>query len=82
MGSLPELCEGIDLRIVNKRVLESLVKSGAADSLASGARRRIRRRLLGSARLRLLAALDGAVEQECRVQRDKDLGQADLFGGS
>ena len=29
-----ELCEGIDLRIVNKRVLESLVKSGAADSLA------------------------------------------------
>ncbi len=80
VGSLPELCEGIDLRIVNKRVLESLVKSGAADSLAPvrAGDAPAPTRLL---RPRLLAALDGAVEHGCRVQRDKDQGQADLFGG-
>ena len=31
--SLQQLCEGVDLRVVNKRVLESLVKAGAVDSL-------------------------------------------------
>ena len=40
LGSLPELCEGVDLRVVNKRVLESLVKSGAADSLGQSQRGR------------------------------------------
>ena len=29
-----QLCEELDLRLVNKRVLESLVKAGALDSLA------------------------------------------------
>jgi DNA polymerase-3 subunit alpha len=80
VGSLPALCEGIDLRIVNKRVLESLVKSGAADSLApvqAGGAPPAARVL----RPRLLAALDAAVEHGNRVQRDKDQGQADLFGG-
>src|SRR4051794_7974024 len=80
VSSLPELCEGVDLRIVNKRVLESLVKSGAADSLAparSGEAKMPTRVL----RPRLLAALDMAVEHGSRVQRDKDRGQADLFGG-
>ena len=33
--ALHELCEGVDLRLVNKRVLESLVKAGALDSLAA-----------------------------------------------
>jgi DNA polymerase-3 subunit alpha len=80
VGSLPELCEGIDLRIVNKRVLESLVKSGAADSLAPlrAGEAPLPARVL---RPRLLAALDSAVEHGSRVQRDKDQGQADLFGG-
>jgi DNA polymerase-3 subunit alpha len=32
--SLHALCEELDLRLVNKRVLESLVKAGALDSLA------------------------------------------------
>jgi DNA polymerase III subunit alpha len=80
LASLPELCAGVDLRIVNKRVLESLVKSGAADSLvpprADG--QPPATRLL---RPRLLAALDASVDHGSRVQRDKDRGQADLFGG-
>ena len=31
--SLHQLCESLDLRLVNKRVLEALVKSGACDTL-------------------------------------------------
>ena len=43
--SLHQLCEELDLRLVNKRVLEALVKSGACDALAQPpARRRCRRR--------------------------------------
>src|SRR5207248_4405643 len=32
--SLAALCEELDLRLVNKRVFESLIKAGAFDSLA------------------------------------------------
>ncbi len=47
--SLHALCEDLDLRLVNKRVFESLVKAGAFDSLArgSGAGRRCRPRRSG-----------------------------------
>jgi DNA polymerase-3 subunit alpha len=75
--SLHQLCEGVDLRLVNKRVLESLVKAGALDSLATVGDGPHPRRL----RAQLMAALDAAVEQGGRSQRDRDLGQADLFGG-
>ena len=34
-GSPADLCEEVDLRLVNKRVLESLVKSGSFDSFGS-----------------------------------------------
>jgi DNA polymerase-3 subunit alpha len=79
IGSLHALCEELDLRLVNKRVFESLVKSGAFDSLTaddpaladlpSAARRP-----------RLLAAVDAACEHGARHQRDRDEGQAQLFG--
>src|SRR4051794_12441569 len=36
--SLPALCEELDLRLVNKRVFESLIKAGAFDALAKGTR--------------------------------------------
>ena len=35
-NSLNEFCEKVDLRLLNKRVIESLIKSGAFDSLAGG----------------------------------------------
>jgi DNA polymerase-3 subunit alpha len=76
--SLHELCDGVDLRLVNKRVLESLAKAGALDSLApqtAGTTRPLR--LL---RAQLVAALDGAVEHGGRAQRDRELGQDNLFG--
>jgi DNA polymerase-3 subunit alpha len=73
--SIHQLCEELDLRLVNKRVLEALVKSGACDGLVpAGVTTRL-------GRARLLAAVDSAIEHGSRTQRDRDQGQADLFGG-
>src|SRR5207237_1238542 len=77
--SLVSLCEDLDLRLVNKRVFESLTKAGAFDSLANGTPYES---LPSTAlRPRLLAAVDGACEYGARAQRDRDQGQAQLFGG-
>jgi DNA polymerase-3 subunit alpha len=73
--SLHQLCEALDLRLVNKRVLEALVKSGACDSLVA------RGVSLAAGRSKLFGAIDGAIEHGGRKQRDRDQGQADLFGG-
>jgi DNA polymerase-3 subunit alpha len=61
-----EFCEKVDLRLLNKRVLESLVKSGAMDSLGR--------------RAQLMAVLDKAMEQALKAQRDAESGQHGLFG--
>jgi DNA polymerase-3 subunit alpha len=81
--SLHTLCDELDLRLVNKRVLESLVKAGAFDALgapakdaAPGSAR------LGAVRARLMATIDLACEHGARRQRDRNLGQAQLFGGA
>ena len=71
--SLHALCELVDLRIVNKRVLEALVKAGACDAMAGGP--------TCAVRARLCAAVDAACEHGTRTQRDKSLGQTQLFGG-
>ncbi len=73
--SLHALCEILDMRLANKRVFEALVKSGACDSLV------IVDAPLRVTRARLFASIDGACEHGARMQRDKDLGQTDLFGG-
>ena len=67
-GSLFEFCEEIDLRVVNKRVVESLIKAGALDSL-------------GGHRSQLLASLDRAIDSGQRIQRDRESGQRGLFAG-
>jgi len=81
--SLHGLCEDLDLRLANKRVFESLVKAGAFDAVARSA-------VNGSGpvpisslvlRPRLLAVIDAACEHGARHQRDRDEGQAQLFGG-
>ena len=77
MTSLHTLCDELDLRLVNKRVLESLVKAGAFDSFATG-----QERTLGEVRARLMATIDLACEYGARRQRDRELGQAQLFGGN
>ncbi len=75
--SLHALCEILDLRLANKRVFEALIKSGACDSLVDRTDMPLR-----AARARLLASTDAACDHGARTQRDKDLGQSDLFGGS
>ena len=61
-----DLCERVDLRQLNKRVLESLIKSGAMDSLGR--------------RAQLMEVLDKAMEQAQKSARDRDAGQHGLFG--
>jgi DNA polymerase-3 subunit alpha len=75
--SLHQLCEILDLRIANKRVFEALVKSGACDGLTG----RSEGEPIRAWRARLAASIDAACEHGNRTQRDRDLGQADLFGG-
>jgi DNA polymerase-3 subunit alpha len=61
-----EFCEKVDLRVMNKRVIESLIKSGALDSLGS--------------RASLMKAVDKAMERAQRAQKDAAQGQSGLFG--
>src|ERR1700690_3950270 len=65
-GSIYEFCEKVDLRLLNKRVLESLIKSGAMDSLGR--------------RAQLMAVLDKAMDRALKTQRDAESGQHGLFG--
>src|SRR5438445_9078867 len=64
--SIYEFCEKVDLRLLNKRVLESLIKSGAMDSLGR--------------RAQLMAVLDRAMDHAQKTQRDAESGQHGLFG--
>jgi DNA polymerase-3 subunit alpha len=76
IDSLYTLCEHVDLRLVNKRVLESLIKAGALDSTMPEAGGTVAAR-----RARMFAAVDRAIENGGRHQRDRDKGQSQLFGG-
>jgi DNA polymerase-3 subunit alpha len=77
IDSLHTLCEYADLRLVNKRVLESLIKAGALDSIPCGDERSARAR-----RGCLFAAVDKCIEHGGRHQRDRDKGQTQLFGAT
>ncbi len=61
-----EFCEKVDLRVMNKRVIESLIKAGALDSLGK--------------RGPLMAAVDKAMERAQKAQKDAAQGQSGLFG--
>ncbi len=78
IASLAALCEDLDLRLVNKRVFESLIKAGAFDTLAD--RTPHESLPIAAFRPRLLASIDAACEYGTRLQRDRDEGQAQLFG--
>jgi DNA polymerase-3 subunit alpha len=61
-----DFCERADLRLVNKRVIESLIKCGAFDSL-------------GARRAQLMAVVDKAMEAASAAQRDRAHGQVSLL---
>ena len=65
-SSLWEFCEKVDLRLLNKRVLESLNKAGAMDVFGS--------------RAQIAAAIDKAMERAQKSQKDAAAGQHGLFG--
>jgi DNA polymerase-3 subunit alpha len=65
--SIFDFCRRVDLTAVNRRVLESLIKCGAFDST-------------GTARARMLAALDEAMRIGQAHQKNRESNQIDLFG--
>ncbi len=65
-SSIWQFCEKVDLRVMNKRVIESLIKAGALDSLGK--------------RAALMAAADKAMERAQKAQKDAAQGQHGLFG--
>lgn len=65
--SVYDFCRKVDLRKVNKRVIEGLVRCGAFDTS-------------GVARSRMVEALDKAMESGGQAARDKESGQVSMFG--
>jgi DNA polymerase III subunit alpha len=62
-----EMVKRVDLKAVNRKVYEALIKCGALDPLPGN-------------RAQLLDALDSALEVAAREARDREMGQASLFG--
>ncbi|MEM8612041.1 MAG: DNA polymerase III subunit alpha [Cyanobacteria bacterium P01_H01_bin.105] len=71
--SLPELCDRIDLRAVNRRALEALIHSGALDGLNNNRRQ-------------LFSDLEFVVDWAQSRAKDREIGQGNIFdmmlGGS
>ncbi len=65
--SLFHFCENIDLRVVNKQVIEALIKAGAFDRL-------------GGNRAQMIAGLEKAMQIGARLQSDSQAGQMSFFG--
>jgi DNA polymerase III subunit alpha len=65
--SLEDLCQRIDLRLFNRKVLESIIKCGVLDSFKVP-------------RAQMFAALDQILECASRTQKEKASGQMSFFG--
>ena len=63
--SLSDLCKRVDIRIVNKKTLESLIKAGALDHLGS--------------RSSQLLILDAVLEESHKLNKNKLSGQISMF---
>lgn len=62
-----DFCARVDLRKVNKRAIEALIRSGALDALGPG-------------RARIMASIEEAVQRAEQNSRNLNAGMADLFG--
>jgi DNA polymerase-3 subunit alpha len=65
--NLFDFCDRVDLRKVNKRALEALVRGGAMDSI-------------GPSRARMMATIEEAVLRAGQNARNQDAGMIDMFG--
>jgi DNA polymerase-3 subunit alpha len=66
-ADLFDLVNRVGTKAANRKVYEALIKCGALDTLPGN-------------RAQLLEALDGALDGATRASRDRELGQASLFG--
>ncbi len=64
--SLDDLCQRVDLRLANRKVLESLIKCGALDYFGLG-------------RAKMFTSLDTILEGAQRIQKEKSSGQLSFF---
>jgi len=67
--SVFEFCQRVDIRKVNKRVLESLIQCGAFDST-------------GYYRSQMMACVEDALDYGQKIQKEAADSQMQLFGGS
>ncbi len=67
-ADFPDFCERVDLDVLNKRTIESLIKAGAFDSL-------------GYSRKGLLQKYEEIVDAIVERRRNEEAGQFSLFGG-
>jgi DNA polymerase-3 subunit alpha len=65
--SLSDLCERVDGRTVNRKILEALIKSGACDGF-------------GQTRATLLAQIERTLAHAASITSDRQRGQSSLFG--
>ena len=62
-----DFCRRVDLKKVNKRALEALIRSGAMDKLGPG-------------RAQLMASIEKAIQQADQQSRNEVAGMTDMFG--
>ncbi|MCX7554819.1 DNA polymerase III subunit alpha [Marinicella sp. S1101] len=67
--SFQDLCTRVNLRKVNKRTLEALIRAGAFDQLHDNRRQ-------------LLDGMERVVKAADQMSKDRDAGQFDLFGNA
>jgi len=64
--SIQDFCERVDMHLITRRMIESLIKCGAFDSL-------------GLNRRQLMSVVERCIEAGHRLQADRCLGQVSLF---
>ncbi len=64
--SLSEMCERVDIRTVNRRVLEALIKSGGCDAFKE-------------TRATLFAQIDRTLSRAASIIQDRQRGQSSMF---
>jgi DNA polymerase-3 subunit alpha len=67
-STLADMCERVDGRTVNRKILEGLIKSGACDGL-------------GQTRATLFAQIERTLARAASIISDRQRGQSSLFGG-
>jgi len=78
-----DFCERVDLKRINKRTLDGLIRSGALDRLGPffHAEPKAYQAHIDQNRAVLLAAMEEAIKAAEQTARTHDSGHADLFGG-